>query len=136
MFFVTGHVTANNLDYYRIFEQRYLNMVQLVLSQDKQFLVCRQRSDRCKVGYMVKIMEIRQNEERAIIIKVKGVARVRVDEFYLPEDNTYPTEADSLWFARGEIHLDKWEGFDTQAERSQAIEDQKQRAQNLMLRLQ
>jgi len=128
VFFIMGHVTPGSYDFLRIFEQRYHDMVNMVLQRDRKFVIIRKRAE--KLGYLVKIEEYRRVMDNRTIIKIRSLERFTVDEYFIPEDRQgmYPEGQEQLWFAKGPIIRDTYPEFEDAKERESYLSDLKAKA--------
>ena len=93
IFFLKTHVTPGNLEYIRVFERRYIDLVHQILPGDRKFILMRKDQNDERYGYLVKIEEFRR-QERVFVIKIAGIERFKADDIYIPDDRRglYPTE--------------------------------------------
>lgn len=128
VFFIMGNVTPGSLDFFRVFEQRYHDMVNLIMQRDRKFVIIRKRQE--KLGYVVKIEEYRRVMDNRTIIKIKSVDRFEAEEYFIPEDraNIYPEGQEQLWFAKGNIVRDKYPEFEDAKEKEEYFKELKAKA--------
>lgn len=128
VFFIMGHVTPGSFDYFRIFEQRYHDMINLVMPGDRKFIMIRKRAE--KLGYVVKVQEYRRAAGNRTIIKVQSLGRIRVDDYYIPEhrEGQYEEGQEQLWFTKGNIIKDEYPKFEDEKENTEYITDLKIKA--------
>ena len=128
VFFIMGHVTPGSFDYFRIFEQRYHDMINLVMPGDRKFVIIRKRAE--KLGYVVKVQEYRRVAGNRTIIKVQSLSRIKVDDYYIPEnrEGLYNDGQEQLWFTKGNIIKDEFPQFEEDKENTEYIQDLKLKA--------
>ena len=121
VFFIMGHVTPGSFDFFRIFEQRYHDLINLVMPGDRKFVIIRKRAE--KLGYVVKVQEYRRMPGNRTIIKVQSLARFKADDYYIPESRTdmYGEGQEQLWFTKGSIIKDQYPNFEEEKEHTEYI---------------
>lgn len=131
VFFIMGHVTPGSFDYFRVFEQRYHDMINLVMPGDRKFVMIRKRAE--KLGYIVKVQEYRRVPGNRTIIKVQSLARFKADDYFIPENRVglYEEGQEQLWFTKGSIINDKFPEFEDEKEQTEYINDLKNKAHEL-----
>ncbi|WP_087018697.1 LON peptidase substrate-binding domain-containing protein [Thaumasiovibrio subtropicus] len=84
----------------RIFEPRYLRMVESCLEHETGFVMAMQEGERvCQYGTLVKVNDVRPMENGTLGIEIKGMHVVKIHEPYQEEDGlwTAKTERTAGW---------------------------------------
>lgn len=128
VFFIMGNVTPGSYDFFRVFEQRYHDMVNMIMQRDRKFVIIRKRAE--KLGYVVKVEEYRRVMDNRTIIKIKSLDRFIADDYFIPENRVgiYPEGQEQLWFAKGSIVRDSYPEFEEAKEKEAYFNDLKSKA--------